>query len=410
MSRSDARAGAPAPQEPRRIHAAILLVASGLTVLATAVLGPSLPKMQAYFSAVPRVDYIVPLTMTSPMLMMALLSIFAGGLADRFGRKRLLVGATALYAVFGTAPLWLDSLQAIFASRIFLGVTEAFVMTISTTMIGDYYEGVQRQRYIVLQTTVASGSALVLNLLGGAIGEFGWRAPYTVYAISIPLALLMARFLWEPRGSSTNGRMHAGTTSVEPPLRLGLLAGICVVGFFVGLVFLIVPVHLAYLFEALGVHSSAAIGLAAGLNSLGVVSGTLCFGWLIGPRLPVVGQLALAVALTGLGFVAMGLATGYASLTAAAIVNGFGAGLLLPASVSWNLRDLPFAHRGFGVGAYQSCQFFGMFANPFVVVSLERSLGTRAAAVLAVGAALLVAALAALVVSLRSRRAVHSPA
>jgi MFS family permease len=410
MSRSASGPGTPAgPHQPRAIHAAILLVTSGLTTLATAVLGPSLPKMQAHFSAVPRVDYIVPLTMTSPMLMMALLSIVAGGMADRFGRKRLLVGSTSLYALFGTAPLWLESLRAIFVSRILLGVTEAFLMTISTTMIGDYYEGVRRQRYIVLQTTVASGSALVLNLLGGAMGELGWRAPYAVYAISIPLALLMARFLWEPH-SQRSGPAQASSLEVEPPLRVGLLAGICLVGFFVGLVFLIVPVHLAYLFEALGVHSSAAIGVAAGLNSLGVVSGTLCFGWVVGPRLPVSAQLALAVALTGLGFVAMGLATGYATLTAAAIVNGFGAGLLLPTSVSWNLRDLPFAHRGFGVGAYQSCQFFGMFANPFVVVSLERSLGTRAAAVLVVGTALLAAALAALIVSLRSRRAAHSPA
>jgi hypothetical protein len=158
------------------------------------------------------------------------------------------------------------------------------------------------------------------------------------------------------------------------------------------------------------VHSSAAIGVAAGLNSLGVVTGTLCFGWLVGPRLPVSGQLALAAALTGLGFVGMGFADSYAALTAAAIANGFGAGLLLPTAVSWNLRDLPFAHRGFGVGAFQSCQFFGMFANPFVVVSLERSLGTRAAAVVVVGLALIAAAFGALIVSVRGRRAAQSAA
>jgi MFS family permease len=410
MNRSDALPGVPpAARQPRPIQAAVLLVTSGLTTLATAVLGPSLPKMQAHFAAVPSVDYIVPLTMTSPMLMMALLSIVAGGLADRFGRKRLLVGSTALYALFGTAPLWLYSLQTIFASRILLGVTEAFLMTISTTMIGDYYEGVRRQRYIVLQTTVASGSALVLNLLGGAMGELGWRAPYVVYVVSVPLALLMARFLWEPEPRRPDTTEPAGE-GAEKPLQLGLLAGICGVGFFVGLVFLIVPVHLAYLFEALGVHSSAAIGVAAGLNSLGVVTGTLCFGWLVGPRLPVSGQLALAAALTGLGFVGMGFADSYAALTAAAIANGFGAGLLLPTAVSWNLRDLPFAHRGFGVGAFQSCQFFGMFANPFVVVSLERSLGTRAAAVVVVGLALIAAAFGALIVSVRGRRAAQSAA
>ena len=409
MGETDAAHGAGPAREPRLIHAAILLVTSGLTTLATAVLGPSLPKMQAYFASVPHADYIVPLTMTSPMLMMALLSVLAGELADRFGRKRLLVTSTSLYALFGTAPVWLHSLQGIAASRFLLGITEAFLMTISTTMIGDYFQGARRQRYIVLQTTVASGSALVLNVLGGAMGELGWRAPYTVYAISVPLAVLMACYLWEPHPAGQSGAARASVDPTDVPFRPGRLAGICLVGFFVGLVFLIVPVHLAYLFEALEVHSSAAIGIAAGLNSLGVVTGTLCFGWVIGPRLPVAGQLALAVALTGLGFIGMGLATGYGALTAAAMVNGVGAGLLLPTAVSWNLRDLPFSHRGFGVGAYQSCQFFGMFANPFVVVSLERSLGTRAAAVVMVGGAMLVAAVVALIVSLRSRP-VQSPA
>ena len=60
---------------------------------------------------------------------------------DRLGRKRLLIVATVLYAVFGTAPLWLDSLGAIMASRALVGITEAAIMTCCTTLIGDYYTG-----------------------------------------------------------------------------------------------------------------------------------------------------------------------------------------------------------------------------------------------------------------------------
>jgi MFS family permease len=46
-----------------------------------------------------------------------------------------------LYAVVGTAPLYLPSLTTIIASRFALGLIEAVLMTVSTTMIGDYYEG-----------------------------------------------------------------------------------------------------------------------------------------------------------------------------------------------------------------------------------------------------------------------------
>lgn len=58
---------------------------SGLTVLGTAILGPGLPAMQAHFKDVPGAEFLVPLTMTVPMLMMAGLSVFEGKLADRIG-------------------------------------------------------------------------------------------------------------------------------------------------------------------------------------------------------------------------------------------------------------------------------------------------------------------------------------
>lgn len=393
-----------AVREARGIHAAILLVTSGLTTLVTAVLGPSMPKMQAHFASAPMADFLVPLTMTVPLLTMAVLSVFIGSLADRIGRKRILVYSTASYALFGTAPLWLDSLTNIFASRVLLGISEAALMTVSTTMIGDYFCGLKRQRFMSLQTTVAAGSAFILNLVGGAVGEFGWRAPYAIYLISVPLALLMARYLWEPKPACDSA---AGMRSVDDEgieFRPRQLAGICVLGLFVGLVFLIVPVHMGYLFGALGVSSSAAIGAAYGLNSLGVVCGTLCFGWVVAGRLRVPAQLALASGIMAAGFFGMSLAGSYGMLTVAAVVNGFGAGLLLPTAVTWNMRTLPFSRRGLGVGAFQSCQFLGMFVNPILVVALEHALGTRAQAVGIVGAGLMALAAVALCVSLRGRR------
>lgn len=387
---------------PRLIHACILLVTAGLTSLATAVLGPSLPKMQEYFASTPGADYLVPATLTAPMLMMAALSVFAGAAADVIGRKRILVWSTVAYALCGTAPLWLGTLHGILVSRILLGVTEAALMTVSTTMIGDYFCGERRAKLMSLHTTVAAVSAFVLNILGGVLGEHGWRTPYMVYAISLPLAVLMMWYLWEPKPRHAAPVAVAADDGVE--FRIGSLLVICAITVIVGFAFLAVPVHLGYLFSAIGVHSSAQIGIAYGLNSLGVVAGTLGFGWVVGPRVrSVMVQLALATGLVGVGFVGMRYADTYTALTAAAMLNGVGAGLLLPTVVTWNMRELPFSRRGVGVGAFQSSLFLGMFINPFLIVALEKALGTRAQAVGLVGCGLL--ALALLAVALRIGRA-----
>lgn len=381
--------------EPRLIHAIILLVTSGLTVLVTAILGPSLPAMQAHFKDVPGADFLVPLTMTAPMLMMAGLSAFAGELADRWGRKRLLIGATLIYAVVGTAPLYLESLTTIIASRFALGVMEAVLMTVSTTMIGDYYSGTRRERLMSLQTTVAATSAFLLNTLGGAIAEHGWRAPYAVFAASLLLAPLMALYLWEPksRASMTAEQYAEDSRSFRP----GLLAFTCGLAVLLGIMFLTVPVHFGYLHGAIGVQSPAQIGLAYGVNSLGVIAGTLLFGWVLAARLKVAFQLALGALIAGLGFVMMKTAGDYAALTTAGFVNGLGAGILLPTMVTWNMRDLPVSRRGMGTGAFQSCLFLGMFVNPLLIVGLEKELAApRAQAVGLVGMAFVGLAVVAL--------------
>jgi MFS family permease len=181
------------------------------------------------------------------------------------------VGATALYAVFGTAPLWLDSLAAILASRIALGVMEAVLMTVSTTLIGDYYTGARREKFVSLQTTVAAVSALLFNALGGAIAEQGWRAPYAVYAISLLLAPLMAFFLWEPRPTS----QLPGDTSRDEGVvfQPRLLMGICVLAVATGVVFLTVSIHFGYLFSAIGINSPAQVGTAYAFNSAAKITG-----------------------------------------------------------------------------------------------------------------------------------------
>lgn len=394
---------ADAPQ-PRWIHAFILLVTSGLSVLVTALLGPSLPLMQQHFADVPGVDYLVPLTMAVPMLMMALLSVFVGLLSDRVGRKRLLVGATLLYGFFGTAPLYLEGLGAIVASRSALGVMEAVLMTVSTTMIGDYYRGAQRERFMALQVTVASTSAFLLNNLGGVIAEHGWRAPYMVYAISFVLVPLMAFYLWEPLAHGRDGQVLAEHGD-DTPFSARLLGGICAMGIVTGLVFLVVPVHFAYLFNAIGVQAPAQIGMAYGLNSLGVITGTLVFGWVFARRLPVALQIGLSSLVAAVGFLLMQQAHSYETLVLAGMLNGLGCGILLPTMVTWTMRSLPLAQRGMGNGAFQSSFCFGEFLSALTVVGLQNLLGgQRAAAVGVIGLALALLGAGALLIGFTRRR------
>jgi MFS family permease len=403
--RHDISAASPSTdRSPRWIHAVILLFTSALSVLVPVILGPNIPRLQQHFAAqIANVDQWIPMAVTIPVGVFGLCAIFIGRLTDRIGRKNVLVVSTLLYGIFGTIPFYVDNFWAIFASRVALGVFEAGLMTASTTLIGDYYAGVRRERMMSLQTTVASVAGAVFVGVGTAVGSLGWNAPFAIYAIALILPPLMAIYLWEPASriaSVPNVAAPDAQCTIEVTFKPRLLALICLLGFLTGIAFMVAPIHLAVVYTDRGWQGDIGIGYM--LNSLGVVLGTFVFGWVLIGRVGVKGQLFASAALAGAGCLLMGYAGTPTKLAVGAAVNGLGCGLLLPTMVTWNMRTLPFARRGFGTGAFQSAFMLGMAFDSPIVVTLGNSLGHRALAITWIG--IVLAGLAALALAVKVQR------
>ncbi|MFJ6386508.1 MFS transporter [Streptomyces sp. NPDC091972] len=372
------------------LRVTLLMAGSCLPILGAVLIAPVLPRMQDHFASVPGAKALVPLALTVPALALAVLAPFAGVIVDRLGRKRLLIVATLLYAVFGTAPLWLDSLGAIIVSRALVGVTEAAIMTCCTTLIGDYYSGRLRVRYLALQTMCASASATVFFVLGGAAGAAGWRVPFWVYAVSLVLAPLMASALPGPASQVTRVSVAGSPDGSRRAFPWRQLGGICALTFFGAMVFYTVPVEMSYLLDDLGVANTGVIGLATAVASAATVGGAIAFARLERapePMLPAV----LAVCAAGFGI--MSVAGNAPLLVVGAVINCVGTGMLLPALLTSAMSRLAFEDRGRGTGLWTAAFFGGEFVCPLVLLAGESAVGSLAGAVGALGvAALLVAA------------------
>lgn len=372
-------AALPTSGAAHRLRVALLMAGSCLPILGAVLIAPVLPKMQEHFADAPGAAALVPVALTVPALSLGLLAPFAGVVVDRLGRKRLLIVATVLYAVFGTAPLWLESLGAIVASRALVGIAEAAIMTCCTTLIGDYYSGRTRDRYLALQTMCASASATAFFVIGGAAGSAGWRTPFWIYALSLLIAPLMAIGLPKP-ATATGAATEDGEATVTPkrPFPFRRLAGICGLTVFGALVFYTVPVEMSYLLDGLGVTATSVIGAATAIASAATVAGAIAFAKLRGapgPRLPLVFALCAA------GFAVMWLANSAPLLIAGAVLNCLGTGLLLPSLLTIVMSRLDFADRGRGTGLWTASFFIGEFICPLVLIAAASALGTLAAAV-----------------------------
>ncbi|TAK54422.1 MAG: MFS transporter [Gammaproteobacteria bacterium] len=389
---------------PGPAQAYLLLLCGCMSTLAVVLVAPILPDMQAHFAAVPGVEFLVPVSLTAPSLVVAALSLFVGAIADRVGRKRLLVGGLFVYSVFGTAPLWLDSLHAILASRLGVGLNEALIMTCCTALIGDYFHGVERERYLALNTTFASTSAVIFMAVGGALGELGWRAPYSVYTLSLLLAPAAIWLLREPSQRSGTAESAAQHGTAEVPWSTTRLAGICTVTLVGAVVFMAIQVHIGYLLGGVGVTSPRTIGMVAAAAQIAVVTGSLLFRLLLRVRAATAARLGIALCICGAGFLLAGLAATFTGVVAGALLNGLGAGILLPTLLCWNMCHLTQEHRALGTGAWMAAFFFGQFITPLVVVGISKWVDGLSQAIWLMGSVLLPCAMIVLLVAFGRNR------
>ncbi len=386
------------PAEARvagRPQAAVLLLGSCLPILGAILIAPVLPQLQDAFAGTPGVKALAPLALSVTSLAVGLVALVAGRVVDRVGRTRLLVAALPLYVVAGTAPLWLTSLPAIVASRALIGVAEAAIMTCCITLIGDYWSGARRDRYLSLQTVVTAFSAVLFLLVGGAVGTLGWRAPFWIYLVGAAFLPLVLRMLWQP-ARPRSAALESGGVGPVPWRTLAPLLGLTFLG---AVVFYAVQVELSFVLDGLGV-GVAGIGLAAALANVAVMVAAGSFTRVAhGSAGP---SIVVGFVLGGAGLIVMGVSGTPVLVTVGAIVSGAGGGLLLPSLLVGTTSRLRYAQRGRGTGAWTSAFFLGQFICPVLVVALTAAAGSLAAALVVLGTAGVALAGLALVVTRRS--------
>jgi MFS family permease len=365
---------APAARKPGVLQGMMLLLPITLSVMGISVLTPVVPLLLKQFENVPNHEYLViGGVLTMPAIWVLLFSPVAGWLADRFGRRNLLVLSMLIYAFVGIAPALLDNLYAIIASRIAVGICESIVMTVSTTLISDYYTGHARERWLASQTAVASVSALGIIYLGGLLGAtMGWRGPFYLYIYSLPLALCVWATIWEP--SKTQDREKSADAGARYQLvPWARIIGICAITLLASISFYTVITKNAQAVNALGVDDPARIGELTMLASIGVPLGTFIFWGL--SRLSIGWLLFIDFALVGAGFAWMGQATDPHSYAWGSFINQIGCGLVLPTMLVWATRGLAYAIRGRVNGMWQAAFAIGQFLSGMVVTLLSHQFG-----------------------------------
>jgi MFS family permease len=360
----------------------VLILVAFLPSFAIVAMFPAVPALVAHFAADPSARWKVPMMVSAPGLTIAALSPFAGMLVDRFGRRPLMLWAALLYAVAGMAPFVLASLDAIFVSRLFVGAAEAAILTISNTLIGDYWRDGGRRDWLFLQGIVGPFFSTLALLGVGAIVGRSWNAVFLVYAIAIPIAAAIAAFIFEPgRDASPAVRPELRSTPSGFPWRT--VAGTCALTLLASVLYFVFIINGGLVWQEVGVTSPEAISRVSAIPTLFILLGAFLFRVLSGRTTNV--QLGAAFLFLGAGLTVIGLAPDWRVLAAGLVVQQTGAGMMVVSLIAWVSGKLPYEHRGRGMGAWASAFFLGQFVSPAIVHQLNLIGGTMQSAFLAMG-------------------------
>ena len=327
-----------------------------MTVMAGATIAPSLPEMTKAFPDNASAETLTKLVLTIPGLFIALTSPLSGWVIDKFGRIKLLAAMLLLYAIAGSSGLYLNSLIEIIVGRAFLGIAVGGIMTTAVALIGDYYEGEERQKFLGVQAGIMALSGTIFITAGGFLADFSWRYPFMIYLLALVAIPLVLLFLKEPKATPPTGNKSDG----QIPKIAWTIYGLSFLGM---VVFYLMPVQIPFLMQEIADVGNTATGLAISIVML--VGGITSFQYpKLKKRLTHYQIYGITFLMMGIGYLLISLANSYYMTLPGLFISGLGAGLLMPNS---NLCLVTLAspqNRGKVLGFLTTFIFLGQFASP----------------------------------------------
>jgi EmrB/QacA subfamily drug resistance transporter len=176
-------AGKSAPVAHPRLVLATSVLASSLAFIDGSVVNVALPAIGRALSADASA---LQWTVNAYLLPLSAMLLLGGGAGDRFGRRRLLIWGTVLFAVASLVCALAPHLGLLLAARFLQGVGSAMLMPNSLAILGQTFTEEQKGRAVGIWAAASAITGALGPVLGGWLVDLGsWRA---IFLINLPIA------------------------------------------------------------------------------------------------------------------------------------------------------------------------------------------------------------------------------
>ena len=154
------------------------------------------------------------------LLPLSALLLLGGALGDHYGRRKLLIIGTSIFAVTSLLCALAPSLPILLGARALQGVGAALLLPNSLALLNAAFEGEKRGRAVGIWAAAGAAAAAIAPLIGGwLVSHVGWPA---IFYINLPLALgailLALKFVSESQEKGAGRTDYAGALLITAGL------------------------------------------------------------------------------------------------------------------------------------------------------------------------------------------------
>ncbi len=334
-----------------------MLLLAMTTSMSNVAIVTTLPHLKEYFTGIDNIEFYSRLMLTLPSLVIAVLAPILGHFIFSFGKKKSVLIALFFFSFFGTAGLYLNSIESLLASRALFGLCVATLMIVSTSLVGDYFKEHDRHKFMGYQSAFMAIGGVFFVIGGGFLSDINWRFPFGIYFIGLVLLPFVILFLKEKKIESSQEEL-----SID--IGKNMLV-VYVLAFIYMLLFFILPTQIPFLliekFEASGKMAGTVIATAFFCNALGAIAFSK-----LKKHLNFVAIYLIGITLMALGFSLVGIINHIYFFFINSSILGFAGGIMMTNATAWMLSKTSHEKRVKSSGYFTSAIFLGQFLSPIV--------------------------------------------
>lgn len=294
--------------------------------------------------------------------------LLAGSLTKKVSKKSLSFIGLGLVALGGALPLWLHAtLVRIYAASALIGAGCGIINIVGSTLISDYYDGVEKGRIMGYQSAAISVLGGAMSFASGIIAsDFIWWASFLLFLVAVPILIVVAVCLPPDTPTLPSDNEPSGSYSKDVVVW-------AILAFLFGTFMYAFQNNISMFLSAEGFGGAEVAGYVSTMLMLIGIPGGLLLGFVL--RKLKRRTVWVSGAVLALGMMVIAWAPSIEIVYAGTLLYGLGFALRNPGIITFTAYLAPGKSTATAIALVQAAATVCGFASPFAVNAVAALLG-----------------------------------